>query len=215
LENPEDDDVEFEVNLSNTRDFRVIPEQNEANRNDLFDVLQTSSKIAVSARRSAAVSIIFWPSRLGDNEPATIEFLNESMGSTIYNVIGVGLLPEIMEEKHIIAPMNLKVSSSVIFINPLVDPISVTVKLISEQLESSLDNPVSKSLNPKRQSSAKSASALSLLNQKSKYQIAPQGRLEIPIMYQPTSMSQTRSRLVIELSTQLKWIFPIQVSSIS
>jgi hypothetical protein len=214
LENPLSKDVEFDVTLSNNRDYRVLCESDNMNWTALpFDLLRTASKINIKARNSEVVSVIFWPSSLTqENDQTRIEFSDHAMGSIVYSVRGKGRLPELMDEIIICATINSNVSNSLVFVNPLVDPISVTVKLISEVDQSSAVDTAPKQLKQTRRLSTKPFSALTLITNKTKYQIAAQGRLEIPFMYHPTSMiSQTNSKLVIEMSNQLKWVFPIKV----
>jgi hypothetical protein len=207
LENPLSTDLEFDVLLSNTRDFRIMQADDDSTQP--FDLLRTASKINIRARHSENISVIFWPSSVTQDIKTTIEFWNQDMGSILYNVRGTGRLPEVMDETVLYATINSNVSQSLVFINPLVDPITVSVKMFLDGDVS--DTSLPRASNPKRRISTKSFAALTLITKKTKHTIAPQSRLEIPFMYHPTSMNNhTSARLVIEMSSQLSWVYPIK-----
>lgn len=201
-------DTDFYIHLSNTRDFRVL-KQTDEKENVYLDQQHTATSVTVEAGASELISIVFWPCNVTEEKTAIVEFSNDDMGILTYHVAGIGKLPDIMDTIRVFSTVNSTASSSLLFVNPLLDPITVNVKLIAD-IDS--DQAAAKSKRQKSIVSRPIPKPFSLLSAKTKYQVAPNGRLELPFTYHPVAMSKSTARIVLELSNQLKWIYTLSVS---
>eukprot|EP00842_Homolaphlyctis_polyrhiza_P003820 jgi/Hompol1/4439/HPOL_001781-RA len=189
LENPLSQPVSLDISVSNPRDFQIVyPPRGASISQSLVRQQVPAIKVSVSPMTSIQVEIVFWPSSLTEERRATIEVTSMLIGTAIFQVKGTGLLPEVMDTVQLTSYLGQTVSGLITFWNPLIDPIPITVSL--------------KDTNQNSQ--------FALLNRRINPSIGGQEKMEITFTFTPTVMKCFENAVIVEMSPQLRWIFPIK-----
>ena len=144
-------------------------------------------KLILPPYENQKVCIQYSPSNLDVVEPGSIIFENPSVGKWEYVVEGKGMLPTIMEPQPISTAVGNNTSSMLSFKNPFREQSSVTVIMETED--------------PK---------IFSLLLKRNKFNIGPLGILQIPYSFSPQTMTESKALIVISMSKQLNWSYPLR-----
>ncbi|KAJ1532494.1 hypothetical protein HK096_006532, partial [Nowakowskiella sp. JEL0078] len=97
-------------------------------------------------------------------------------------------MPEIMDDVIVEAIVDEIVTNSLSFSNPFIDPISIHVSLTSN----CTSNP------------------FSLIQNKRKTHAGPFELVQVPFIYHPKDMIKAEAKIILEMSEQLKWVYPIK-----
>ena len=103
---------------------------------------------------------------------------------------GIGKSPETMNQMVLHSLVGSEAASFLAFVNPLSDSVSVLV---------TMEKPTTKS------------DFYLMTNRRTRYIVGPHERLDIPFSYSPSSMISSSAKIVVEISPQTKWIYPIKV----
>ena len=144
-------------------------------------------KVILPPYESLKVQIQYAPTSLDVLEVGNIIFDNPEVGKWEYNVEGKGLYPTIMEPQPISTSVGSNTSSMLSFKNPFKEGASVTVSL-----EGGEDK------------------IFSLLLKRNKFNIGPLGILQIPYSFSPETMTESKATIVVSMSKQLVWKYPLR-----
>ena len=150
-----------------------------------FEVMP--EKIVLNPYETQKVSIQYSPSHLDLVETGHILLENPQIGKWEYNVAGKGLLPTIMEPQPISTAVGNNTSSMLTFKNPFREASSVNVHLDSDD-----------------------SKIFSLLLKRSKFNIGPLATLQIPYSFSPQTMTESKATIIISMSKQLVWRYPLR-----
>ena len=120
-------------------------------------------------------------------EQGNIIFDSPSVGKWEFNVEGKGLVPTMMEPQPISTSVGSNTSSMLSFKNPFKEPATVNVHM--EGCEGKI---------------------FSLLLKRNKFNIGPLGILQIPYSFSPETMTESKATIVVSMSKQLVWKYPIR-----
>lgn len=120
-------------------------------------------------------------------EQGNIIFDNPAVGKWEFNVEGKGLVPTMMEPQPISTSVGSNTSSMLSFKNPFKEPAQVSVHM--EGAEGKI---------------------FSLLLKRNKFNIGPLGILQIPYSFSPETMTESKATIVVSMSKQLVWKYPIR-----
>jgi hypothetical protein len=109
------------------------------------------------------------------------------VGKWEYNLEGKGLIPTIMEPQPISTAVGNNTSSMLTFKNPFREPSTVQVLMESDDLK-----------------------IFSLLLKRNKFNIGPLGILQIPYSFSPQTMTESKATIIISMSKQLIWRYPLR-----
>ncbi|KAJ3017572.1 UNVERIFIED_CONTAM: Cilia- and flagella-associated protein 47 [Siphonaria sp. JEL0065] len=127
--------------------------------------------------------------------------VSSELGDFKFYVQGRGLMPEPMTDVTVRSPLRKSTTSVISFVNPLIDPIPVTVRIVEE--EKALTGVETKHIN----GIVDQEFAL-MLNRKPKHHVGGLDTLDIPFMYCPQRMIGRAATILVEMG-QLRWIYPI------
>lgn len=144
-------------------------------------------KVVIPAYEAIKVQIQYSPTTLDQVESGNIVFSHPLVGKWEYNVEGKGLVPTIMEPQPISTAVGNSTSSMLIFKNPFKEPAQVQVSL--------------ESVNSK---------IFSMLLKRNKFSMGPLGILQIPYSFSPESMTESKATIVVSMSKQLVWKYPLR-----
>jgi len=144
-------------------------------------------KIMLPAYESLKVKIQYSPTNLDAVESGTIVFENPVVGKWQYNVEGKGLLPTVMEPQPISTAVGGNTSSMLTFKNPFKEGSTVQVHLETDDTK-----------------------IFSLLLKRNKFNIGPLGILQIPYSFSPQTMTESKAIIVVSMSKQLVWKYPLR-----
>ncbi|KAJ3300030.1 Cilia- and flagella-associated protein 47 [Borealophlyctis nickersoniae] len=203
IENPLPQATPVEISLSNARDFQIVhpPVQSLKSvpgRRPPGGGPGSNKSVTLAPMERTKVQLAFWPSSLTETRHCEVVVLSDVIGNSVFTVDGRGLLPEPMEETLATSELSDTVTSAITFTNPLVDPIAVTVTL------EDIDN---------RQHYCNGLSDFALILHRrggARFHVGGLDKLEIPFTYTPSSMRCAVAKVTVELSPQIKWIFPIR-----
>ncbi|KAJ3220965.1 Cilia- and flagella-associated protein 47 [Clydaea vesicula] len=191
LDNPLNEVIVYDVNNSNSRDFRVfVSEDFDSEENSEYKYRHASvDVVSIDPLATINIKLVFWPSSVTESRTRS------------------GLLPEVMDVKTVYGTIGDTIFSVLNFYNPLADPISVSVNFIDDLEE----------INEKSKFDAKNILQLAknktftLLNKKSlKIHVGALDTMEIPFTFKPVAMNKAETKIVVEMNQHLKWIFPIK-----
>ena len=174
------------VNLENPTGQEMNIDVKNSNATN-FEVVP--DKIVLQAYETQKVLIQYSPSNLDVVESGTIIFDNPHIGKWEYNVAGKGLLPTIMEPQPISTAVGNNTSSMLTFKNPFREPSTVNVHLETHGEDSKI---------------------FSLLLKRNKFNIGPLAILQIPYSFSPQTMTESKATIVISMSKQLVWRYPLR-----
>jgi hypothetical protein len=120
-------------------------------------------------------------------EQGNIIFDSPTVGKWEFNVEGKGLVPTMMEPQPISTSVGSNTSSMLSFKNPFKEPATVNVHM--EGCEGKI---------------------FSLLLKRNKFNIGPLGILQIPYSFSPETMTESKATIVVSMSKQLVWKYPIR-----
>ena len=144
-------------------------------------------KIILPAYESLKVKIQYSPTNLDVVESGSIIFENPVVGKWQYNLEGKGLLPTVMEPQPISTAVGGNTSSMLTFKNPFKEASSVQIHLETDDTK-----------------------IFSLLLKRNKFNIGPLGILQIPYSFSPTTMTESKALIVVSMSKQLVWKYPLR-----
>ena len=131
--------------------------------------------------------IRYTPTSLKFVETAEIKLGSREVGDWVFLLKGKGLPPSEMEPTIVTASIGESNSTQVPFRNPFRDMVSVTV---------TLETPT--------------PDIFQLLLRRSKFSIGPLSVLLIPIGFQPQSMEECTSSLIVSITDELTWRYPLR-----
>lgn len=144
-------------------------------------------KILLPAYESLKVRIQYSPTNLDVVESGTIVFENPTVGKWEYSVEGKGMLPTVMEPQPISTAVGGNTSSMLTFKNPFKEPATVHVHMETDDTK-----------------------IFSLLLKRNKFSIGPLGILQIPYSFSPQTMTESKATIVVSMSKQLVWKYPLR-----
>lgn len=109
------------------------------------------------------------------------------MGKWEFQMEGKGKVPTIMEPQPISTSVGNNTSSMLTFKNPFREQSQVNVSMETD------DNRI-----------------FSLLLKRSKFTIQPLGLLQIPYSFSPQTMTESKALIIIQMSKQLVWRYPLK-----
>jgi len=144
-------------------------------------------KVILPPYEAIKVQIQYSPTTLDQVESGNIVFSHPQVGKWEYNVEGKGLVPTIMEPQPISTAVGNSTSSMLIFKNPFKEPAQVQVSLES-----------------------KDTKIFSMLLKRNKFSMGPLGILQIPYSFSPETMTESKATIVVSMSKQLVWKYPLR-----
>ena len=144
-------------------------------------------KILLPAYEAIKVQISYSPTNLDAVESGTIVFESPIVGKWQYHVEGKGLLPTLMEPQPISTAVGGNTSSMLTFKNPFKETSNVQVQLETDDTK-----------------------IFSLLLKRNKFSIGPLGILQIPYSFSPQTMTESKAIIVVSMSKQLVWKYPLR-----
>jgi len=144
-------------------------------------------KIMLPPYEMVRVQIQYSPTTLDVNEHGNIIFDNPEIGKWEFNVEGKGLIPTMMEAQPISTSVGSNTSSMLSFKNPFKEPSQVSVHMEGDEDK-----------------------IFSLLLKRNKFNIGPLGILQIPYSFSPVTMTESKATIVVSMSKQLVWKYPIR-----
>lgn len=121
-------------------------------------------------------------------ESGNIIFENPLIGKWRFYVEGKGLIPTMMEPQPISTAVNSSTSSMLSYKNPFKEATTVEVFLKDD------DN----------------QRIFALLLKRNKFNIGPLGTLQIPYSFSPETMTESRATIVVKMTKQLQWRYPLR-----
>jgi len=109
------------------------------------------------------------------------------VGKWEFVVEGKGLLPTIMEPQPISTAVGNSTSSMLTFKNPFREASNVDVTMETDD-----------------------SRIFALLLKRSKFNIGPLGILQIPYSFSPQTMTESKATIIISMSKQLVWRYPLK-----
>lgn len=144
-------------------------------------------KVILPPYENVKLQITYSPTNLDVVEAGNIIFEHPSVGKWEYNVEGKGLVPTIMEPQPISTAVGSNTSSMLSFKNPFKEPAQVSVHMEGED-----------------------SKIFSLLLKRNKFNVGPLGILQIPYSFSPDTMTESKAIIVVSMSKQLVWKYPLR-----
>jgi hypothetical protein len=144
-------------------------------------------KIILPGYESLKVKIQYSPTNLDAVEAGNIVFENPIVGKWQYNVEGKGLLPTLMEPQPISTAVGGNTSSMLTFKNPFKEQATVNIAMETDDTK-----------------------IFALLLKRNKFNIGPLGILQIPYSFAPQTMTESTATIVVSMSKQLVWKYPLK-----
>lgn len=144
-------------------------------------------KVILPPFGSVDVLIKYTPATLKSMEIGEIRLTSSSVGDWVFLVKGKGLPPSEMETIVVTSSVGESNSLQIPFKNPFRDTSSVTLSL-----ETSYPD------------------VFQLLLRRAKFSVGPLGVLLIPVAFQPKSMQECEAKLVVAMSEDLVWRYPVR-----
>jgi hypothetical protein len=151
-----------------------------------FDIIP--DKIVLPPFENVQVRIQYSPTNLDVIESGNIIFENPQIGKWRFYVEGKGLVPTMMEPQPISTAVNSSTSSMLSYKNPFKEATTVEVFLKDD------DN----------------QRIFALLLKRNKFNIGPLGTLQIPYSFSPETMTESRATIVVKMTKQLQWRYPLR-----
>lgn len=150
-----------------------------------FEVIP--DKILLPAYESLKVKLQYSPTNLDAVESGNIVFENPTVGRWEYNIEGKGMLPTVMEPQPISTAVGNNTSSMLTFKNPFKESSNVQIHMETEDTK-----------------------IFSLLLKRNKFSIGPLGTLQIPYSFSPQTMTESKAVIIVSMSKQLVWKYPLR-----
>lgn len=142
-------------------------------------------KVILPPYEVVEIALRYSPSSLKNIEKGEIKLTSSRLGDWVFKVRGRGLPPTEMNSIDISAAVGESNSIQIPFKNPFRENINVEVNIQGEDV-------------------------FQLLVRKNKFSVLPLGSLMIPIAYQPNSMLEHRGFLVVSITEDLTWKYPLR-----
>ena len=142
-------------------------------------------KIVLPPYETVEALIKYCPSSLKHTEFGVITLNSHILGNWEYKLKGKGLPPTKMEPLEVSATIGESSSVQVTFKNPFRETIGINLALEGKEI-------------------------FNLLVKRNKFSIGPLGMLLIPVAFQPVSMEEALATLVVSITEDLAWRFPIR-----
>lgn len=142
-------------------------------------------KIIIPPYETVDAIVKYCPSSLKHIENGTIVLNSPILGSWEYKLKGKGIPPTKMEPLEVSATIGESSSVQVSFKNPFRETININLLLEGKE-------------------------TFNLLVKRNKFSIGPLGMLLIPVSFQPLSMEEALATLIISITEELAWRFPIR-----
>ncbi|KAJ3074529.1 Cilia- and flagella-associated protein 47 [Podochytrium sp. JEL0797] len=223
LANPINSEVTIQLVLSNTQDFQLIPPPPTAGGNGLTTSppppplnlltqvrqrkVPPTLSLSLKPLERAQVQVLFWPSSLTQPSTAVVSVMSPVIGTFAFHLEGRGEMPEPMADVTVRSVLRKSTTAVISFVNPLVDPIPVTVKIVEEEEVVIGDGGVVQ-VQGKSASAGEDQEFVLMLSRKAKHSVAGLDTLDIPFTYTPQKMSGRAATILVEMG-QLRWIYPI------
>jgi hypothetical protein len=204
FQNPINDAVDLDVKSSDLIHFKVIcPPCSQRDTEIMMlknELLSSTSRFRVKGLEKRSFQILYWPSAIGANDTGEIQLQSPKLGTTVYSVSGSGHPPGRMPETRIVAPVGTSRSATVTFFNPMLEPVSVSLRLNSKT--SALKLHALQGRSSGRMLSAPSSS-------QNAFFVQGKEKMEIPVSFSPADMQAHCAELFVE-NTRMAWIFPLR-----
>lgn len=129
--------------------------------------------------------IKYCPSSLKHTELGIITLTSPTLGNWEYKLKGKGVPPTKMEPLEVSATIGESSSVQVTFKNPFREMITINLALEGKDV-------------------------FNLLVKRNRFSIGPLGMLLIPVSFQPVSMEEAQATLIVSITEDLAWRFPIR-----
>jgi len=144
-------------------------------------------KVILPPFGSVDVLIKYTPATLKNVETGEIKLTSSKVGDWVFVVKGKGLPPSEMETTIVTSSVGESNSLQIPFKNPFRDTASVAISLETPHPE-----------------------VFQLLLRRAKFSVGPLGVLLIPVAFQPKSMQECEAQLVVAMSEDLVWRYPLR-----
>lgn len=190
---PEPIDLEmFECELGRSA-TQIVGIENPTNEEVILDYSCTNplnfelnpEKVILPPYEVVEIALKYSPSSLKNIEKGEIKLTSTKLGDWVFKLKGKGLPPTEMNSIDISAAVGESNSIQIPFKNPFRENINIEVQILGEEV-------------------------FQLLVRKNKFSVLPLGTLMIPIAYQPNSMLEHRGYLVVSITEDLTWKYPLR-----
>ncbi|KAI8618966.1 hypothetical protein BC830DRAFT_1106198 [Chytriomyces sp. MP71] len=209
IENPTREYVSASLSVTNPQDFQLMypPALNLklVRRHRKGAAGSGHIQIDLKPLERAELQVIFWPSSLTETSCGAVIATSKQIGDFVFEVKGSGLMPEPMADVTVRSNLRKSTTSVISFTNPLVDPLTVTVKIAEEEVKGVSGG--IHTLLTKGQLKVDHEFAL-MLNRKTKCTVVGLDTLDIPFTYTPQRMIGRAATIVVEVG-MLRWMYPI------
>ena len=149
------------------------------------------ARFEIGPYSNTKVKIKYIPNELDVQNNGEVNFKSEKIGNWKFLVFGRGEIPTDYEERKMTALLKKEGSTVITFTNPFKVNIIVQLSLERETKEDE--------------------EAFELLQKKSKISLHPGAKVQIPISFYPSEISEYKCKLVIKLNEKIEWVYPIRV----
>jgi hypothetical protein len=182
----------FECELGRTESQTIVLENLTAeeaildyNSSNPLNFELVPEKVAIPPYEVIEAVIKYCPSSLKHVENGVITLTSATLGNWEYKLRGKGVPPTKMEPLEVSATIGESSSVQVTFKNPFREVITVNLGLEGKEV-------------------------FNILVKRNKFSIGPLGMLLIPVSFQPVSMEEALATLVVSITDDLAWRFPIR-----
>lgn len=142
-------------------------------------------KILLPPYETVEAIIKYCPSSLKHTENGIVTLTSPTLGNWEYKLKGKGIPPTKMEPLEVSATIGESSSVQVTFKNPFREMITIILSLEGKDV-------------------------FNLLVKRNRFTIGPLGMLLIPVSFQPVSMEEAQATLIVSITDDLAWRFPIR-----
>ena len=190
--------------------------------------------VTVGPQERVELQLVYWPSAVQKSQQTTIDLISRDAGTYTFQATGTGILhpqKEIhMPESMVRVIKGKMISTQVVFTNPMIEPIHLSVSLRMKKKAIRVVLPPEDNTNAVQVQqpfqlllgSGARKSATILANSGStqpmshhKLTLQPFERLEVPFTFQSSSMEAVHAEIVLEASGStsgidgVRWVYPI------
>lgn len=196
IQNPLDEPTTLSISLTNSRDFRIV-RASATNHSSIVSRQIGLQEITLRPLENCALGVVYEPSSFTETQSTSIRLCGDAAGSFLYKVQGMGTLPEVMDEVKITARVGVVSTGNICFVNPLLEPVSVTVTLDDSKIQTTKLSDVKPfSLIANRAGSI--------------FVDGNRGKLNITYSFNPLELVDYVANIVVTTSDNLKWVYPIR-----
>lgn len=182
----------FECELGRTESQAILLE-NPTDEEAILDYTSSNplnfelvpEKIIIPPGEVVEALIKYCPSSLKHVENGLITLTSSILGNWEYKLRGKGVPPTKMEPLEVSATIGESSSVQVTFKNPFREVITINLALEGKEV-------------------------FNILVKRNKFSVGPLGLLLIPVSFQPVSMEEALATLVVSITDDLAWRFPIR-----